>query len=79
MWPASYSSAEGLLTSIVLVPSESVAGGAEGELVVVGALPKDISASTLRPFFDESFRGAASVQSSYLSLSGCQLLSQGGP
>lgn len=56
MWPASYSSAEGLLTSIVLVPSESVAGGAEGELVVVGALPKDISASTLRPFFDESFR-----------------------
>lgn len=56
MWPSSYSSAQGLLTSIVLVPSESIAGGPDGELVVVGALPKDISAGTLRPFFDESFR-----------------------
>jgi len=56
MWPASYSSAEGFLTSIVLVPSESDSGGAEGELVIVGVLPKDISPGTLRPFFDENFR-----------------------
>lgn len=56
MWPASYSSAEGLLTSLVLVPSENEGGGAESELVIVGVLPKDISAGTLRPFFDESFR-----------------------
>jgi hypothetical protein len=59
-WPQGYSSsASRFLSAVFLIPAEgsrSNDGSAEEGLTVIGDLPSDISASTLRPFLAESYR-----------------------
>jgi len=57
-WPESYSRATRFLSAVVFVPPPAGGSTAEQPLEVVGQLPNELSAQTLRPFLDESFRGS---------------------